>query len=84
MNRDRFAWVGVAVALTLVGLVIGRLAMGASEGGEVARVPMDDGVFRRWFWESRSLDLVAQAGLIFAGALGIAALLPRDRGEGAE
>ena len=38
-----------------------------------------EGSFRQWFWESRSLDLVAQVGLIFVGALGIAALLPRDK-----
>ena len=38
-----------------------------------------DRSFREWFWESRALDLVAQAGLIFAGALGIAALLPREK-----
>ena len=32
--------------------------------------------FRSWFWEYRSLDLLVQVGLIFAGALGITALLP--------
>ena len=32
-------------------------------------------------WESRSLDLVAQVGLIFVGALGIAALLPKGKGD---
>lgn len=35
--------------------------------------------FRQMFWQSRSLDLLIQAGLILVGALGIAALLPRDR-----
>jgi hypothetical protein len=30
-------------------------------------------------WQSRSLDLAVQVGLIFVGALGIAALLPRGR-----
>jgi hypothetical protein len=84
VNRDRFAWAGVVVALALIGLVIGRLSVGAPEGSEVAQAPAEDGAFRRWFWESRSLDLIAQVGLIFAGALGIAALLPRDREEGAE
>lgn len=33
--------------------------------------------FRLYFWQDRSLDLWAQAGLILCGALGIAALLPR-------
>ncbi|HDQ35138.1 MAG TPA: hypothetical protein ENN14_02370 [Chloroflexi bacterium] len=32
--------------------------------------------FRAWFWERRNLDLLAQAGLLFVGALGIAALMP--------
>ena len=40
-----------------------------------------EGSFRQWFWESRSLDLAAQVGLIFVGALGIAALLPRGKEE---
>jgi hypothetical protein len=35
----------------------------------------DDG-FRAWFWEKRGLDLVVQVILVFAGALGIAAILP--------
>ena len=40
-------------------------------------------LFRQRFWESRNLDLAVQVGLIFAGALGIAALLPMDK-EGGE
>ena len=32
--------------------------------------------FQYWFWLQRGPDLAVQAGLIFAGALGIAALLP--------
>jgi len=32
--------------------------------------------FRQWFWELRSLDLIVQVLLVFAGALGIAAILP--------
>ena len=32
--------------------------------------------FQYWFWQERGPDLAVQAGLIFAGALGIAALLP--------
>jgi multisubunit Na+/H+ antiporter MnhB subunit len=37
--------------------------------------PEDEG-FRAWFWEMRGLDLVVQVLLVFAGALGIAAILP--------
>ena len=32
--------------------------------------------FNAWFWERRGLDLVVQVVLVFAGALGIAAILP--------
>ena len=32
--------------------------------------------FRTWFWANRSIDLAVQVGLIFAGALGVAAILP--------
>ena len=35
----------------------------------------DEG-FRAWFWEKRGMDLVVQMILVFAGALGIAAILP--------
>lgn len=31
-----------------------------------------------WFWERRGLDLVVQVLLVFAGALGIAAILPME------
>jgi len=32
--------------------------------------------FRAWLWQKRGLDLVVQVVLVFAGALGIAAILP--------
>ena len=32
--------------------------------------------FRTWFWEKRGLDLIVQVLLVFAGVLGIAAILP--------
>jgi hypothetical protein len=32
--------------------------------------------FQYWFWQQRGPDLAVQIGLIFAGALGIATLLP--------
>ena len=77
MNRERITWLTFITALLLAtGLLIGRqFLLDASE------VPADepDRSFREWFWESRALDLVAQAGLIFTGALGIAALLPREK-----
>jgi hypothetical protein len=77
VGRERITWIVVVTALLLAtGLLIGRqflLDTGKVEADE------PDRSFREWFWESRALDLVAQAGLIFAGALGIAALLPREK-----
>jgi hypothetical protein len=32
--------------------------------------------FNEWMWEYRSLDILIQMVLVFAGALGIAAILP--------
>ena len=82
MRREDILWIVLAIALLAGGLAIGRQFVapaadarmdgGADLGGEVRS-------FREWFWENRSLDLAVQVGLILAGALGIAALLPRDR-----
>jgi len=36
----------------------------------------DNTGFRSWLWDKRGLDLIVQAILVFAGALGIAAILP--------
>lgn len=41
-------------------------------------LPAGDEDFRAWFWEKRGLDLVVQVILVFAGALGIAAILPEE------
>jgi len=56
--------------LLLVGWSLFRLL---NPGGSLAI--MDPG-FRDWFWEQRALDLAVQIVLVFAGALGIAAILP--------
>ena len=42
--------------------------------------PVETG-FRDWFWQVRRFDLLAQVVLIFAGTLGIAALLPMEDHE---
>lgn len=76
MSRERITWIVVVTALLLTAsLLIGRRFL--RDAGEATA---DESVrsFREWFWESRALDLVAQVGLIFAGALGIAALLPQE------
>ena len=43
-----------------------------------------DNGYRAWFWSHRSLDLAIQIGLVFAGALGVAAILPREREDNDE
>jgi len=70
VKRDYVAWAGIAVLLLAVGLLAGRQYW-PSQAEQID-------AFRDWFWQSRGLDLAAQVGLIFVGALGIAALLPRD------
>ena len=91
MNSEHTAWITAVVVLLTVGLLIGRQFLDVPDGEHGAQRsdpirgagPEADGTFtaegsfRQWFWESRGLDLVAQVGLIFAGALGIAALLPQ-------
>ena len=74
LEREHVAWVGAVVALLVIGLLIGQQFVAPPDDDQVAS-------FRQWFWESRSLDLAAQVGLIFVGALGIAALLPRGKEE---
>jgi hypothetical protein len=93
VNAERAAWVTAVVVLLTIGLLIGRQFMDVPHGARVGQRsdPVSgagaEGSFRQWFWKSRGLDLVAQVGLIFTGALGIAALLPqgadgrRPRGE---
>jgi len=39
---------------------------------------VSDSSFQTWYWERRGLDLVVLLLLVFAGALGIAAILPME------
>ena len=78
MDDEHVIWLFVVALVLIVALWGGRQVM--------QQVGTDgEDVFRQWFWETRSMDLFIQAGLIFGGALGIAALLPRaneeDEGE---
>jgi hypothetical protein len=83
VNSERAAWITAVIVLLIAGLLIGRQFMGMPGGAPAAqrsdpiRGTSTEDLFRQWFWESRGLDLVAQMGLIFAGALGIATLLPQ-------
>jgi len=75
MRGERLTWAALLIAVLLAGWLMGRL-WGRGEG----YTPSEATTFRAWFWERRTLDLLAQVGLIFAGALGVAALLPGQRG----
>ncbi|NLE44043.1 MAG: hypothetical protein GX620_04930 [Chloroflexi bacterium] len=74
MSRERRTLFLAAAVLVAAGLVIGSQALPAS--GDTVASP-----FRHWLWERRSLDLIVHIALILAGALGIAALLPRGQEE---
>lgn len=76
MSRDDLPWIGLIVLLLAGGLLVGRQFMHPLSDRKEAS---DSAAFRQWLWESRSLDLAIQVGLIFVGALGIAALLPRSQ-----
>ena len=58
------------ILLTVSGLILFRLFN--TNDTETS----DEEDFRAWFWQHRTLDLAVQVVLIFAGALGIAAILP--------
>jgi len=88
VNRERVTWIGAVAVLVTAGVLIGNQFLGSRGDARVARGTEPSNLmqgapakstFREWFWESRSLDLAAQVGLIFVGALGIATLLPRDQ-----
>jgi hypothetical protein len=74
VTRERTIWVGGSVLAVATGLILAHhFGLSTPEG--------DVEPFRRLFWEVRGLDLLAQVALVLTGALGIAALLPRDREE---
>lgn len=79
MNRERVIQVGVIVGMLIVGLLIGWYfnadAVIRSLPEETATATGN--VFREWFWQHRALDLLVQVALIFVGALGVAAVLPK-------
>ena len=81
MDRERVTWILIVAGLLIASLLIGRHFLLGSDDAQQSESA--DGSFREWFWERRGLDLVAQVGLIFAGALGIAALLPREKEDDA-
>jgi hypothetical protein len=72
VSREDLPWLGLAIFLLAGGwLVSQRLLISFPADQEAVET------FREWFWGTRSLDLAVQVGIVFVGALGIAALLPR-------
>lgn len=80
MSRENLPWLGLALLLLVGGWFFSQRTLGASPTGQAGET------FREWLWGTRSLDLAVQVGIVFVGALGIAALLPRGdegpRGDG--
>jgi len=74
MNRERTLQMTVVAILLIAGLLIGSYFSAIPEDASTTAA---SNVFREWFWEQRSLDLLVQVTLIFVGALGVAAVLPK-------
>jgi len=75
MKREYAMWLIIVLVLVTAGVFLGRWLVADVPLAELNQQPRD-AAFREWFWERRTLDLVTQAGLMFAGALGVAAILP--------
>jgi len=76
MKRNTFFFIIVVAILLLVGWFFFRFI----NSDELLRD--EDSGFRTWFWDKRGLDLTVQVILVFAGALGIAAILPDEEENG--
>jgi hypothetical protein len=72
VSRENLPWLGLAILLLAGGWFVSQRLVLSSPTDQDARE-----TFREWLWGTRSLDLAVQVGIIFVGALGIAALLPR-------
>lgn len=76
MKHRHRVWIITIMLLLLSGWFIGYRSLSQSDTDIVT-----ENTFRAWFWEQRGLDLIIQVALLFAGALGITALLPEKRVE---
>lgn len=72
MKTEHLTGVFAVLIILAIGLLLGRW-LGASPEYVMAEGAES---FRTWYWSQRSIDLAVQVGLIFAGALGVAAVLP--------
>jgi len=77
MTRERLRRVLLVILILAGGLIIGHWMDAIPD----TVIPEGPETFRIWFWSHRSIDLAVQVGLIFAGALGVAAVLPPLREE---
>ncbi len=66
----------ILLILAIVLLLLGWILFQVTQPGRA--IDPGERSFRTWFWEQRALDLAVQIGLVFAGALGIAAILPEE------
>ena len=80
MGREDIPWIAVLIVLVVAGFFLGQRFVAPSTS-ELTPPAEETAAFRAQFWEERGLDLGVQVGLVFVGALGIAALLPRGMGE---
>lgn len=71
MKSERLSWIILVFVLLAVGWLVGRTFWSPP-----TQATTESESFRAWFWDARGLDLAVQIGLIMAGALGVAALLP--------
>ena len=88
MRRKGLPWPGGGLTVVVILLLVGGWLAGrrllapsapaspAPETKETPETTETRQTFRQWLWGTRSLDLAVQVGIIFVGALGIAALLP--------
>ncbi|MCB2202639.1 hypothetical protein KQH56_01395 [bacterium] len=74
-KRTLIVFVGIICLFLFLGLVLFKM---------LNQNPVNtvlDGGFRVWFWDNKAMDLVIQVTLVFAGALGISAILPEGEND---
>jgi len=73
MRRRFTSWAFLLAVFLVMGLIVARWLWTPSTLPPATS-------FRVWWWRNRELDLAVHVGLVFAGALGIAALMPPEAG----